>query len=168
MEGDAIERGKENLAQAPVGQRVPDLAFRARRRTEGQLSAGAPHRRRPGASKCLHRTLSMESGWGRIKSIRDPDSVGRWLSGRKHPPAKRVGGVKLPRGFESLPSRHSDPSRDYDRVFLRLSDCRAAPAARTKPQTHPAKTITVSSGPIGCPSARDHMSSQSDAARRTL
>src|SRR5438874_675977 len=33
--------------------------------------------------------------------------MGRWLSGRKHPPAKRVGGVKLPRGFESLPSRHS-------------------------------------------------------------
>src|SRR5712692_6217103 len=62
VEGHAIERGKENLAQAPVGQRVPDLASRARRCTEGQLSAGAPHRRRPGASWCLHRTLSMESG----------------------------------------------------------------------------------------------------------
>src|SRR5439155_448823 len=35
-----------------------------------------------------------------------PRLPGRWLSGRKHPPAKRVGGVKLPRGFESLPSRH--------------------------------------------------------------
>src|SRR6185312_15489865 len=34
--------------------------------------------------------------------------LGRWLSGRKHPPAKRVGGVKLPRGFESLPSRQSE------------------------------------------------------------
>src|SRR5260370_34769715 len=32
--------------------------------------------------------------------------TGRWLSGRKHPPAKRGGGVKLPREVESLPSRH--------------------------------------------------------------
>src|SRR5487761_1628424 len=41
-----------------------------------------------------------------IEASDDPDGPGRWLSGRKHPPAKRVGGVKLPRGFESLPSRH--------------------------------------------------------------
>ena len=38
---------------------------------------------------------------------------GRWLSGRKHPPAKRVGGVKLPRGFESLPSRSSKCSATH-------------------------------------------------------
>src|SRR5205814_8476757 len=42
-------------------------------------------------------------GW--IESSHGPVLSGRWLSGRKHPPAKRVGGVKLPRGFESLPSR---------------------------------------------------------------
>src|SRR5260221_14736904 len=47
----------------------------------------------------------------RIESSGGPDSPGRWLSGRKHPPAKRVGGVKLPRGFESLPSRHCHVSR---------------------------------------------------------
>src|ERR1035441_4273416 len=33
--------------------------------------------------------------------------AGRWLSGRKRPPAKRVRGVKLLRGFESLPSRQA-------------------------------------------------------------
>ncbi len=42
--------------------------------------------------------------------------MGRWLSGRKHPPAKRVGGVKLPRGFESLPSRHWASSRAHRSV----------------------------------------------------
>src|SRR5262245_45523343 len=56
-----VERRKEDLAEAPVGEGVPDLAARTRRRPEGHLPTGAPHRRRPGASWCLHRTLSMES-----------------------------------------------------------------------------------------------------------
>src|SRR5260370_297039 len=42
----------------------------------------------------------------RIESNDNPESPGRWLSGRKHPPAKRVGGVKLPHRFESCPPRH--------------------------------------------------------------
>src|SRR5213080_4538084 len=64
-----------------------------------------PHRGRAWSAGGFHRVLSMERAWGRIESNDGPELSGRWLSGRKHPPAKRVGGVKLPRGFESLPSR---------------------------------------------------------------
>src|SRR5712692_11102563 len=53
----------------------------------------------------------------RIESNDGPASPGRWLSGRKHPPAKRVGGVKLPRGFESLPSRHCPLSGHSSRLL---------------------------------------------------
>src|SRR5712671_1543460 len=62
----------------------------------------------------------------RIESNDGPDSPGRWLSGRKHPPAKRVGGVKLPRGFESLPSRHCPVSRHLGHL---LQDIVHRPAA---------------------------------------
>ena len=43
--------------------------------------------------------------------------AGRWLSGRKRPPAKRVRGVKLLRGFESLPSRHRDAATAVMRLL---------------------------------------------------
>src|SRR5439155_26164913 len=110
VQGDAVEEGKEDLAEVAVGQRVPELAPGARRRSEGHLAPRPPHRRGAWSSGCFHRVLSMEMGLGRLGSIESSDdraSSGRWLSGRKHPPAKRVGGVKLPRGFESLPSRSS-------------------------------------------------------------
>jgi hypothetical protein len=63
----------------------------------------------------------------RIESNDDPESAGRWLSGRKHPPAKRVGGVKLPRGFESLPSRHCPLSGHSSRLLQDIVH-RPAPA----------------------------------------
>ena len=43
--------------------------------------------------------------------------AGRWLSGRKRPPAKRVRGVKLLRGFESLPSRHREAATAATRLL---------------------------------------------------
>src|SRR2546425_6554446 len=54
-------------------------------------------------------------GSNRIETA--PPYPGRWLSGRKHPPAKRVGGVKLPRGFESLPSRSCPLSGHSSRLW---------------------------------------------------
>src|SRR5262252_4514909 len=109
VQGDPVEEGKEDLAQVPVGERVPELAPGSWRGAERHLASGAPHRGRAGTAGGFHRVLSMESGQGRLESCDDRASSGRWLSGRKHPPAKRVGGVKLPRGFESLPSRHWNP-----------------------------------------------------------
>src|ERR1700682_5145969 len=111
MQGHVVEKWEENFTEGPVRKRVPELAPRTWRRSERHLAAGTPHGRRAWSSWSLHRALSMESGRGRLESNGDPDSAGRWLSGRKHPPAKRVGGVKLPRGFESLPSRHFARSR---------------------------------------------------------
>src|SRR2546426_3143629 len=57
----------------------------------------------------------MQAGVDRIE--RQAPLSGRWLSGRKHPPAKRVGGVKLPRGFESLPSRFCPLSGHSSRLW---------------------------------------------------
>src|SRR3989442_13079567 len=68
-----------------------------------------------------------ERGSWRIESSEGPDSPGRWLSGRKHPPAKRVGGVKLPRGFESLPSRSLMSHDIVERWLTRGSGPRGRP-----------------------------------------
>src|SRR2546427_10973268 len=67
----------------------------------------------------------------RRESNDNPESPGRWLSGRKHPPAKRVGGVKLPRVFESLPSRffmsHDTRLFTLRRVFFNVAIYRSLP-----------------------------------------
>src|SRR3989441_2106285 len=105
MQCHVVEEGKEDLAERAPGQRVPELAPGSGRRSERHLASGPPHRGRAWSAGGFHRVLSMERAWGRIESNDGPELSGRWLSGRKHPPAKRVGGVKLPRGFESLPSR---------------------------------------------------------------
>ena len=41
--------------------------------------------------------------WNSRRSTKDGKE--RWPSGRRRSPAKRVGGLKLPRGFKSLPLR---------------------------------------------------------------
>jgi hypothetical protein len=64
-----------------------------------------------------------------IESNDDPDRPGRWLSGRKHPPAKRVGGVKLPRGFESLLPRLSEKHEPHQAHHRRCSGLQG----RTRP-----------------------------------
>src|SRR5437899_1753854 len=141
VQRNAVEGGKEDLAQRAVGERVPELAPRTRRRSKSHLAARPPHRGRARTSWGLHRVLSMKGGAARassygsrarrIESSDGPDSPGRWLSGRKHPPAKRVGGVKLPRGFESLPSRHrhSGSKLWVWRGGLAVSATRNAPSA---------------------------------------
>src|SRR5438132_10446599 len=106
MQRHVVEEGEEDLAERALGQRVPELAPGSGRRSERHFASGPPHRGRAWSAGGFHRVLSMERAWGRIESNDGPELSGRWLSGRKHPPAKRVGGVKLPRGFESLPSRH--------------------------------------------------------------
>jgi len=60
MQDDALKRRIENLAEAAVGKREPDLASGTRGRAESQLASRAPHRRRAGATWCLHRALSMD------------------------------------------------------------------------------------------------------------
>src|SRR5438876_657713 len=121
VERNVVEEGKKDLAQGAVGECVPDLAPGSGRRSERHLASSAPHRGRAWTAGCFHRLLSMERAWGRIESIDGPASSGRWLSGRKHPPAKRVGGVKLPRGFESLPSRLPDLRWEAVTPRLRLA-----------------------------------------------
>src|SRR5713226_6930744 len=65
----------------------------------------------------------------RIESSDNPEPSGRWLSGRKHPPAKRVGGVKLPRRFKSCPPRH----RHYGSKLWVWRDGRAVTKTSTVP-----------------------------------
>ena len=65
VQGDAIEGWKEDFAEAAVGERLPELAPRTRRRSECHLAAWAPHRGRAWTSWCLHRTLSMKGARGR-------------------------------------------------------------------------------------------------------
>src|ERR1700694_5944322 len=61
---DAIEGGKENLAESAVGKRVPELALRPRPRAQCHLATRPPPRRCARASWCLHRGVSMRRGRG--------------------------------------------------------------------------------------------------------
>src|SRR5256885_17239534 len=99
----------ENLAEVTFGDREPHPARSSGGRAKRLLAAWPPAQRGAGAPRGshlgpqvyrrpLHRIGSLNLTVARVPS-------GRWLGGRKRPPAKRVGGVELPRGFESLPSR---------------------------------------------------------------
>ncbi len=59
---DAIQERKEDLAERPVRERVPELAPRTRRRSKRHLATGTIHWRRAWSTWSLHRGLSMESG----------------------------------------------------------------------------------------------------------
>src|SRR5437868_11595810 len=87
VQGDAVEKWKEHLAERALGQRVPYLAPGTGRRSERHLASRPPHRRRAWSAGGFHRVLGMERAWGRLESDDGPVSSGRWLSGRKHPPA---------------------------------------------------------------------------------
>src|ERR1700736_117924 len=102
VQRDAVESRKEDLAERAVGERVPELAPRTRRRSKCHLAARPPHRGRARTSWGLHRVLSMKGGHGRASSygrplggIESSDGGGPRGGGRgggTPPPAKRVGG----------------------------------------------------------------------------
>src|SRR6266850_1020373 len=64
VQGHAIDRWKEDLAEGAIDKRVPQLALWTRRRPERHLASGTPHRGCSWASWCLHRALSMRSVHG--------------------------------------------------------------------------------------------------------
>jgi hypothetical protein len=55
VQRDAVDGWKEDLTEGAVGEGVPELALRSRRRPERHLSARTPHRRCSRPSWCLHR-----------------------------------------------------------------------------------------------------------------
>src|ERR1700730_8099918 len=72
VQRDAVEGRKEDLAERAVGERVPELAPRTRRRSKCHLAARPPHRGRARTSWGLHRVLSMKGGPGRASSYGRP------------------------------------------------------------------------------------------------
>src|SRR5207237_5417094 len=83
MQDDPLERRIQHLAEAAVRKREPDLALGTRGRAECQLATRAPHRRRSGATWCLHRALSMDRRYDGSNRLPTPDPPGRSLSRRK-------------------------------------------------------------------------------------
>ena len=63
VQRDAVEKGKEDLAERALRERVPDLAPGTGRRAEGHLASRPPHRGRAWSARSFHRVLSMESAW---------------------------------------------------------------------------------------------------------
>src|SRR5712664_2868370 len=112
-----------------------------------------PATRRHGYRSGLGGASSDGQYWtdgSRIESIPDPDSMGRWLSGRKHPPAKRVGGVKLPRGFESLPSRQS---RILGSQLPRISSVAESPLIKSSMKVDQNRSTIIAGGSIALSSS---------------
>src|SRR5205807_4834180 len=118
-DGRAVRYGKAPREGALTVRSGPEPGGGRGIRTPEGLTALAVFKTAPinhsGIPPCPHR---MGRGGRRAGRSRGGDGLsgdggdgildaaaGRWLSGRKRPPAKRVRGVKLLRGFESLPSR---------------------------------------------------------------
>src|SRR5579859_2312248 len=81
----AVKKGKEDLAQRTVSERVPELAPGGGRGAERHLASGTPHRRCARSSWCFHRRLSMVRYCVRIESNAAAELLGEVAEWPKAP-----------------------------------------------------------------------------------